>query len=142
MITTYNRNTKQLSLTDNYTNKYGYNWNDYKALDDVNAPTQQEQANFEAKYEYAVGKATEYIRQVTIGDWSMRKFKKAIKETNKQLDPYGIQISELTKRDLNEFIEMGSEPYEVVETDAKYADIVDPITETWSYNAGFGGNTL
>ena len=131
-----------LPLWDNTRNK----WNNYRVLEDdltdINAPTQQEQTNFEEKYEYAVMKATEYIRQVTIGDWNMHKFKKVIKETNKQLDPYGIQISELTKRDLNEFIEIGAEPYEVVETDAKYADIVDAITETWSYNAGFGGYTL
>ena len=131
-----------LPLWDNTRNK----WNDYRVLEDdltdINAPTQQEQTNFEEKYEYAVMKATEYIRQVTIGDWNMHKFKKVIKETNKQLDPYGIQISELTKRDLNEFIEMGSEPYEVVETDAKYADIVDAITEMWSYNTGYGGYTV
>ena len=140
IVTTYNRNTKQLSLADSHINaKYGYNWNDYKALDDVNAPTQQEQTNFEEKYEYAVMKTAEYIRQVTIGDWTMHKFKKAIRETNKQLDPYGIQISELTKRELHEFLELNSEPYEIVETDAKYADIVDSMTEMWSYNTGYGG---
>ena len=143
MVTTYNRNTKQLSLTDTRINsKYRYNWNGYKVLEDdlTNiVPSQQEITNFEAKYEYAVGKATEYIRQATIGDWSMHKFKKAIKETNKQLDPYGIQISALTKLELAEFLEMNSEPHEIIETDAKYADIVDSMTEMWSYNAGYGG---
>ena len=36
-------------------------------------------------------------------------------------------------------MEMNSEPYEIVETDAKYADIVDAMTEMWSYNTGYGG---
>ena len=151
ITTTYNGNAKQLSLVntheiDGLNAKSKYNWSNYNLLQDdltlIDAPTQQETADFEAKFEYAVSKITEYVRQVTIGDWPIRKFKKAIKETNKQLDPYGIQISELTKKDLEEFLEMNSEPFELIETDAKYADIVDSITEMWSYNSSYGGYSI
>ena len=141
-LPTYNRNTKQLSLT-NTNIIHGDGWYDSKGFSTtIDAPTQQEQTNFEEKYEYAVMKATEYIRQATIGDWSMHKFKKAIRETNKQLDPYGIQISELSKLELTEFVEMDGSPYEIVETDAKYADIVDSMTDMWSYNSTYGGYSL
>ena len=131
IATTYNRNTKQLSLTTN-------NWYDSRGYSTVTgAPTDKELVNFEAKYEYAVEKTTEYIRQVTIGDWSMHKFKKAIRETNKQLEPFDIQIHELNKTELNEFIQMGADPYEMIETDSKYADIVDAMTEVQLYNGGY-----
>ena len=137
---TYNRNTKQLSLVNTHTNGYGHSWYDSKGFSkDIDAITEQEQTNFEEKFEYAVMKATEFIHQATIGDWNMHKFKKAIKETNKQLDPYGIQISELTKLELAEFVEIGAEPYEIVETDAKYIEIVEAMTELWSYNTSYGG---
>ena len=134
----YNKNTKQLSLGNTTT---GYKWSDYKLLEDdctnVYVPNQQEIANFEAKYEYAVMKATEFIRQVTLGDWSMHKFKKAIRETNKQIENYGVQIEELNKKELKEFIEMESAPYELIACDAKFADIADAMMEVHSYNGGY-----
>ena len=117
------------------------NWNKYKLLEDdltnVYVPNQQEVANFEAKYEYAVMKATEFIRQVTIGDWSMHKFKKAVRETNKQIEIYGVQIEELNKKELQEFIEMEAAPYELITCDAKFADIADAMMEVHSYNGGY-----
>ena len=117
------------------------NWNKYKLLEDdltnVYVPSQQEIANFEAKYEYAVMKASEFIRQVTIGDWSMHKFKKAIRETNKQIEIYGVQIEELNKRELKEFTEMDSAPYELICCDAKFSDIADALMEVQSYNGGY-----
>ena len=103
----------------------------------VYVPNQQEVANFEAKYEYAVMKATEFVRQVTIGDWSMHKFKKAIRETNKQIEIYGVQIEELNKKELQEFIEMEAAPYELITCDAKFADIADAMMEVHSYNGGY-----
>ena len=141
IIPAYNRNTKQLCLTDTRTNGYGHDWRGYKMLEDdctnVYVPTQQEVANFEAKYEYAVMKATEFIRQVTIGDWSMHKFKKAIRETNKQIVSYGVQIEELNKREFKEFTEMDSAPYELICCDAKFSDIADALMEVQSYNGGY-----
>jgi len=122
-----------LPLWDDTRNK----WNGYKRLEDVYVPNEQEVANFEAKYEYAVMKATEFIRQVTIGDWSMHKFKKAIRETNKQIENYGVQIEELNKRELKEFTEMDSAPYELIACDAKFADIADALIEFQSYNGGY-----
>ena len=117
------------------------NWNKYKLLEDdctnVYVPSQQEIANFEAKYEYACMKAQEFLHQVTVGDWSMHKFKKAIRETNKQIAEYGVQIEELNKRELKEFVEMESAPYELVASDAKFADIADAMMEMQSYNGGY-----
>lgn len=141
MITTYNKNTKQLSLTDTRTNGYGHDWRGYKFLDDdltnVHVPNQQEVANFEAKYEYACMKAQEFLHQVTVGDWSMHKFKKAIKETNKQIENYGVMIEILNKRELDEFIEMESAPYELIYCDAKFSDIADALMEVQTYNGGY-----
>jgi len=122
-----------LPLWDDTRNK----WNGYKRLEDVYVPNEQEVANFEAKYEYAVMKATEFIRQVTIGDWSMHKFKKAIRETNKQIENYGVQIEELNKREFKEFTEMESAPWELIVCDAKFADIADALMEFQSYNGGY-----
>ena len=82
-------------------------------------------------------KATEFIRQVTIGDWSMHKFKKAVRETNKQIVSYGVQIEELNKRELKEFTEMDSAPYELICCDAKFSDIADALMEVQSYNGGY-----
>ena len=117
------------------------NWNKYKLLEDdltnVYVPNQQEVANFEAKYEYAVMKATEFLRQVTIGDWSMHKFKKAVRETNKQIEVYGVQIEELNKKELQEFMEMEAAPYELITCDAKFVDIADAMMEVQSYNGGY-----
>ena len=149
IVSNYNSKTKQLSLANTHIDtKNRYNWSNYSYLNDNLADidslalSAQEEANFESKYEYAVMKTSEFIRQVTIGDWSMHKFKKAIRETNKQLGLHGIQILELTKAELDEFIEMNHEPHEIVETEAKYADIVESITEMWSYNTGYGGYTV
>ncbi len=117
------------------------NWSKYKLLEDdctnVYVPSQQEIANFEAKYEYACMKAQEFLHQVTVGDWSMHKFKKAIRETNKQIEKYGVWIEELNKRELKEFVEMESAPYELVASDAKFADIADAMMEVQSYNGGY-----
>ena len=117
------------------------NWNKYKLLEDdltnVYVPSEKEIANFEAKYEYACMKAQEFLHQVTVGDWSMHKFKKAIRETNKQIAEYGVQIEELNKRELKEFVEMESAPYELVASDAKFADIADAMMEMQSYNGGY-----
>ena len=139
--TTYNKNTKQLSLVDTHTNGYGHDWRGYRFLDDdltnIHVPNQQEVANFEAKYEYACMKATEFIRQVTIGDWSMHKFKKAIRETNKQIASYGVEIEELNKKELQEFLEMDSAPYELIVCDAKFTDIAENIMDMHSYNGGY-----
>ena len=130
-------NNSTLPLWDDTRN----NWNNYKLLEDdltnVYVPNQQEIANFEAKYEYAVMKITEFIRQVTIGDWSMHKFKKAIRETNKQIVSYGVQIEELNKKELQEFTEMDSAPYELIICDNKFADIADAMMEVQSYNGGY-----
>tara|TARA_Y100001963_G_scaffold56155_1_gene78500 strand:- start:485 stop:1432 length:948 start_codon:yes stop_codon:yes gene_type:complete len=133
---TQNGNTT-LPLWDNTRN----NWASYKMLEDdltnVYVPSQQEIANFEAKYEYACMKAQEFLHQVTVGGWSMHKFKKAIRETNKQIAKYGVQIEELNKRELKEFVEMESAPYELVASDAKFADIADAMMEMHSYNGGY-----
>jgi len=133
---TQNGNTT-LPLWDNTRN----NWGNYKLLEDdltnVYVPSQEEVANFEAKYEYACMKATEFIRQVTIGDWSMHKFKKAIRETNKQIASYGVEIEELNKKELQEFLEMDSAPYELIVCDQKFTDIADALMEVQSYNGGY-----
>ena len=133
---TQNGNTT-LPLWDDTRN----NWNKYRLLEDnltnVCVPTQQEVANFEAKYEYACMKAQEFLHQVTIGDWSMHKFKKAIRETNKQIEIYGVQIEELNKRELQEFTEMESAPYELIVCDPKFSDIADAMMEVQSYNGGY-----
>ena len=133
---TQNGNTT-LPLWDDTRN----NWNKYRLLEDnltnVCVPTQQEVANFEAKYEYACMKAQEFLHQVTIGDWSMHKFKKAVRETNKQIISYGVQIEELNKRELQEFTEMESAPYELIVCDPKFSDIADAMMEVQSYNGGY-----
>ncbi len=136
IIPAYNRNTKQLSLGN-----YGFDTRGYKMLEDdctnVYVPTEQEIANFEAKYEYACMKAQEFLHQVTVGGWSMHKFKKAIRETNKQIVSYGVQIEELNKKELQEFTEMDSAPYELIICDNKFADIADAMMEVQSYNGGY-----
>ena len=103
----------------------------------VYVPSEKEIANFEAKYEYACMKAQEFLHQVTVGGWSMHKFKKAIRETNKQIEEYGVQIEELSKRELKEFTEMDSAPYELICCDAKFSDIADALMEVQSYNGGY-----
>ena len=133
---TQNGNTT-LPLWDNTRN----NWASYKMLEDdctnVYVPSEKEIANFEAKYEYACMKAQEFLHQVTIGDWSMHKFKKAIRETNKQIEIYGVQIEELNKRELQEFTEIESAPYELIVCDPKFSDIADAMMEVQSYNGGY-----
>jgi len=144
--TVMNRNTKQLSLTSHsWYNGRGMA-NDYKLLEDdcmTIKPTDAESATFEAKWEYAMNKTTEYIRNVNLGNWSMHKYKSAISHTNVQLEPYGIQIEKLNKKDLKEFIEMNSEPYElIVCTDPKYADTAETLIDYACYNASYGGYVL
>jgi hypothetical protein len=116
---------------------------DYKLLEDncmgIN-PTQQESANFEAKWEYAMGKIAEYIRQVTTGSWNMHKYKTSINHTNKQLEPYGIEIDKLNKQELLEFVNMESEPYELIRViDPKYNDLAEALIDSACYNQSYGG---
>ena len=115
----------------------------YKLLEDdcTNIdPTQQEATNFEAKWEYAMGKITEYIRQVNTGAWNMHKFKTAITHTNEQLEAYGLEIDKLNKAELKEFIEMESEPYELLHViDPKYQTIAEALIDCASYNSMYQG---
>ena len=141
--TVMNRNTKQLSLTSHsWYNGRGMA-NDYKLLEDdcmTIKPTDAESATFEAKWEYANGKIHEYIRQFNTGNWNMHKYKSAIKNTNKQLEPYGIEIDVLTKAELKEFIEMESAPYELLHCiDGKYAEIAESLIDCASYNNMYQG---
>ena len=131
----------QLSLHSWYDSR-GMSSN-YKLLEDDCTkiePTQQELANFEAKWEYAMGKVAEYIRQVNTGAWNMHKFKTAITHTNEQLEPYGLEIDKLNKAELKEFIEMDSEPYELVHViDPKYQSIAEALIDSACYNQSYGG---
>ena len=144
--TVMNRNTKQLSLTSHsWYNGRGLA-NDYKLLEDdcmVINLTDAEIATFEAKWEYALEKTSEYIRNVNLGNWSMHKYKSAISHTNKQLEPYGLQIEKLNKKELKEFVEMNSEPYElIVCTNPKYADTAETLVDYACYNGSYGGYVI
>ena len=144
--TVMNRNTKQLSLTSHsWYNGRGLA-NDYKLLEDdcmVINLTDAEIATFEAKWEYALNKTAEYIRNVNLGNWSMHKYKSAISHTNKQLEPYGLQIEKLNKKELKEFVEMNSEPYElIVCTNPKYADTAETLVDYACYNGSYGGYVI
>ena len=121
-----------------------YNWATYNWLNDdlEQTITPQDQVNFEAKWEYASSKITEFIRQFNTGDWNMHKFKSAVTHTNKILEPYGLQIESLNKRELMEFIEMDSEPYELLTADAKYNDIAESLIDCASYNQSYGGYNI
>ena len=134
-------NGKQLSL-HNYYDSRGMSSN-YKLLEDDcmgPRPTEAEAATFEAKWEYANGKIHEYIRQFNTGNWNMHKYKSSIKNTNKQLEPYGIEIDVLTKAELKEFIEMESAPYELLHCiDGKYAEIAESLIDCASYNNMYQG---
>ena len=139
-ITRLPSNGKQLSL-HSYYDRQGMSSN-YRLLeDDCMSPklTESEAATFEAKWEYATGKITEFIRQFNTGDWNMHKFKSAITHTNKQLEPYGIEIETLNKRELLEFIEMESAPYELLSADTKYQDIAESLIDCASYNNMYEG---
>tara|TARA_Y100001938_G_scaffold107963_1_gene147510 strand:- start:504 stop:1457 length:954 start_codon:yes stop_codon:yes gene_type:complete len=118
-----------------------YNWATYNWLNDdlEQTITPQDQVNFEAKWEYANSKITEFIRQFNTGDWNMHKFKSAVTHTNKILEPYGLQIETLNKRELTEFIEMDSEPYELLTADDKYHDLAESLIDCASYNQSYGG---
>jgi len=131
---------KQLTIGQNGF-RSNYNWANYSWIDDnlEQTITQQDQANFEAKWEYATGKITEFIRQFNTGSWNMHKFKSAVTHTNKLLEPYGIQIETLNKRELTEFIEMDSEPYELLTADDKYHDLAESLIDCASYNQSYGG---
>ena len=103
-------------------------------------PTEAEAATFEAKWEYAMGKIAEYIRQVNTGAWNMHKFKTAINHTNEQLEPYGIEIDKLNKAELKEFLAMDSEPYELIHViDPKYQSIAEALIDSACYNQSYGG---
>ena len=133
---------RQLSLGN-----YGFDTrgmsSSYKLLEDDCMgirPTEQEATNFEAKWEYASNKVHEYIRQFNTGNWNMHKYKSSIKNTNKQLEPYGIEIDVLTKAELKEFIEMESAPYELLHCiDGKYAEIAESLIDCASYNNMYQG---
>ena len=134
-------NGKQLSLHSYYDSR-GMSSN-YKLLEDncmdIN-PTQQESANFEAKWEYATSKIAEYIRQVTTGAWNMHKYKTSINHTNAQLEPYGIEIDKLNKQELLEFVSMESEPYELIRViDPKYNELAESLIDSACYNQSYGG---
>ncbi len=137
-------NGKQLTLHSWYDSR-GMSSN-YNLLDDdcmTIKPTQQESANFEAKWEYAMGKIAEYIRQVTTGAWNMHKYKTSINHTNKQLEPYGIEIDKLNKQELLEFINMESEPYELIRViDPKYDQLAEALVDSACYNQSYGGMWL
>ena len=137
-------NGKQLTLHSLYDSR-GMSSN-YNLLDDdcmTIKPTQQESANFEAKWEYAMGKIAEYIRQVTTGAWNMHKYKTSINHTNKQLEPYGIEIDKLNKQELLEFINMESEPYELIRViDPKYDQLAEALVDSACYNQSYGGMWL
>ena len=144
--TVMNRDTKQLSLTSHsWYNGRGLA-NDYKLLEDdcmVINLTDAEIATFEAKWEYALNKTAEYIRNVNLGNWSMHKYKSAITHTNKQLEPYGLQIDKLDKKGLEEFVEMNSEPYElIICTNPKYADTAETLIDYACYNGSYGGYVI
>ena len=137
--TTYNRNTKQLSLGNTTTS---YNWGNYKLLEDDCTNTKindAEAASFEAKWEYAINKVTEYIRKVNLKEWSMHKYKSATNHTNRQLEPYGIEIDKLNKQELKEFIEMECMPYELVRVvNPKYNELAESLIDCHSYNSMYG----
>ena len=137
--TTYNRNTKQLSLGNTTTS---YNWGNYKLLEDDCTSTKindAEAASFEAKWEYAINKVTEYIRKVNLKEWSMHKYKSATNHTNRQLEPYGIEIDKLNKQELKEFIEMECMPYELVRVvNPKYNELAESLIDCHSYNSMYG----
>jgi len=138
--TVINRNTKQLSIgSHSWYDSRGMSSN-YRLLEDDCTkiePTEAEAATFEAKWEYAMGKIAEYIRQVNTGAWNMHKFKTAINHTNEQLEPYGIEID---KAELKEFIEMESAPYELLHCiDGKYAEIAESLIDCASYNNMYQG---
>ena len=137
-------NGKQLTLHSWYDSR-GMSSN-YNLLDDdcmTIKPTQQESANFEAKWEYATSKIAEYIRQVTTGAWNMHKYKTSINHTNKQLEPYGIEIDKLNKQELLEFINMESEPYELIRViDPKYDQLAEALVDSACYNQSYGGMWL
>ena len=137
-------NGKQLTLHSWYDSR-GMSSN-YNLLDDdcmTIKPTQQESANFEAKWEYAMGKIAEYIRQVTTGAWNMHKYKTSINHTNKQLEPYGIEIDKLNKQELLEFINMESEPYELIRViDPKYIQLAEALIDSACFNQSYGGMWL
>ena len=70
----------------------------------------------------------------------MHKYKSAINHTNKQLEPYGIEIDVLNKKELQEFIEMESAPYELLHCiDGKYAEIAESLIDCASYNNMYQG---
>ena len=137
-ISSYNSGGAQLSLGYSRSN---YNWSKYKLLeDDLNQPTMQEITNFEAKWEYATGKIVEFVRQFSSGSWNMHKYKSAVTHTNKALEPYGIQIDTINKKELEEFIEMDKEPWELMLcSNSKYADHAESMIDAACYNQVYGG---
>ena len=128
-------NGNQLTLTSGkYRDWSTYNWMD----DDMTVkPTNQESANFEAKYEYACNKITEFMRQFKSGKWNAHKVKSAITHTNVILEPYGLQIDKLTKKDIEEFIEVDEHPFAILIIDNKYNDIAEMYADMVSYNGGY-----
>jgi len=128
-------NGNQLSLTSGkYRDWSTYNWVD----DDMTIkPTHQETANFEAKYEYACNKITEFMRQFKSGKWNAHKVKSAITHTNVIIEPYGLQIDKLTKKDIEEFIAADEHPFAILIIDNKYNDIAELYADMISYNGGY-----
>ncbi len=136
------KNQKQLTIGQS-----NYNWATYNWLnDDLEVglkPTAQEVINFEAKHEYACSKITEFIRQFNLGGWNMHKYKSAVTHTNKTLEPYGLAIDTLNKKELEEFIEMDREPWELINCiDPKYLDVAESMLDAMSYNQSYGGYNI
>lgn len=128
-------NGKQLNINQGrYRDWSTYNWVD----DDMTIkPTHQETANFEAKYEYACNKITEFMRQFKSGKWNAHKVKSAITHTNVILEPYGLQIDKLTKKDIEEFIAADEHPFAILIIDNKYNDIAEMYADMVCYNGGY-----
>ena len=73
----------------------------------------------------------------------MHKYKTSINHTNKQLEPYGIEIDKLNKQELLEFINMESEPYELIRViDPKYDQLAEALVDSACYNQSYGGMWL
>ena len=70
----------------------------------------------------------------------MHKYKSAVTHTNKALEPYGIQIDTINKKELEEFIEMDKEPWELLLcSDSKYANHAVSMIDAACYNQVYGG---
>ena len=73
----------------------------------------------------------------------MHKYKSAVTHTNKLIEPYGLAIDTLNKKELEEFIEMDREPWELINCiDPKYLDVAESMLDAMSYNQSYGGYNI